>query len=302
MHPGKLGTVKFTAAAVQVAPTKANYAANLAKVGEAVAEAMAADADLIVFPETALTGYFLEGGVGEVAVTAEQVANDVAKAVGNRPRPVDVVVGYYESSNGNLYNSASHVSVENGKGSLLHTHRKFFLPTYGVFDEERFVSRGRDISTYETRFGRMATLICEDVWHSIVPTIAVLKGALVINAVAASPARGFSGDTIGNVETYHRIVSAYCHEHGVWSVNAMLVGFEGGKGFTGGSVIANPMGEIVAEGPVGEEYVLTSEVDLDLVGTARESSPFISDLLSAFEDVAREIEDINRTGNEGNPR
>lgn len=76
---------------------------------------------------------------------------------------------------------------------MVHVHRKVFLPTYGVFDEERYLARGRRVEAFRTRFGRAALLICEDFWHSITATIAALDGAEVIYVPSASPARGFQG-------------------------------------------------------------------------------------------------------------
>jgi N-carbamoylputrescine amidase len=286
--------VKFTAAAVQIAPKKGDYAANLARVAESALQASEQGADLAVFPETCLSGYFLEGGVADIAASSEQVAKDLWNATrGGLRGSLDVALGFYERAGGNLYNSAAHIELSTEGHRLRHVHRKFFLPTYGVFDEERFVGRGRDISSYETRLGRFALLICEDIWHSVSATIAALKGAQIIVAIAASPARGFSGNEIQNLKTYHDLLKAQSLEHGVWSVNSMLVGFEGGKGFTGGSVICDPFGAVVAEGPVGDEHMLLAEVDLDAIAVARQKSPLISDLVSVLEDITREIDEVN---------
>jgi predicted amidohydrolase len=248
-----------------------------------------------VFPEAALSGYFLEGGVSDVAVTAQQLAGDLHERLSDLSSPIDAIIGFYEKSGGNIYNSAAHIEFGKAGPKVLHVHHKFFLPTYGVFDEERFVARGRDISAYDTRFGRFATLICEDVWHTVTPMIAALKGARVIAAIAASPARDFSGKTIGNLETYRKLVTAFAEEHGVWAINSMLVGFEGGKGFTGGSIIADPFGRVVAEGPIGEEHILIGKVDLELIDIARAKSPLIADLESVLEDIAREIDEVNNS-------
>ncbi|MCH8274834.1 MAG: beta-ureidopropionase [Armatimonadetes bacterium] len=286
--------MKFTAAAVQIAPVKADYAANIERVAEAAVRCSADGADLAVFPETVLSGYFLQGGVAEVAVTAEQAKADLAERLtGKIERPLDVVVGFYERHDGHIYNCAAHISFSPSDAEILHVHRKFFLPTYGVFDEERFVARGRDISAYSTRFGRFAMLICEDTWHSVTATIAALKGAQTIVAVAASPARGFSGESFANLDHYRRLLRAISEEHGLWTINAMLVGFEGGKGFTGGSVIVDPFGKIVVEGPATEEFILSAEIDLAEVARAREKFPMLADLVSVLEDVAREMQEVN---------
>jgi predicted amidohydrolase len=75
----------------------------------------------------------------------------------------------------------------------------------------------------------------------------------------------------------------------------MLVGFEGGKGFTGGSIIADPVGSVVAEGPIGEEHILIGKVDLELIDIELAKSPLIADLESVLEDIAREIDEVNNS-------
>ncbi|MDQ2985797.1 MAG: beta-ureidopropionase [Armatimonadota bacterium] len=294
--------VTFIAAAVQLAPSKANYEHNLDRVAEAALKAQEAGADLVVFPEAATTGYFLEGGVGDVAVPAVQLAADLSARLSGLVGALDVVLGFYESDHGHIYNAAAHLAFGSRRDAgapsgsnveVLHVHRKFFLPTYGVFDEERFVSRGRDVSVYDTRLGKFSLLICEDVWHSVTPMIAALKGATVLVTIAASPARGFRGDKPANLDAYHRLLRGISEEHGVFVINSMLVGFEGGKGFTGGSVVVNPLGEVIAEGPLAEEFMMTAEIDMDLVEIARKKSPLLADLVSVLEDVTREIDDVN---------
>src|SRR5207244_2354296 len=76
---------------------------------------------------------------------------------------------------------------------IRHVHRKVFLPTYGVFDDARFVEAGHHIAAFDTRYGRAAILICEDAWHGISGTVAALDGAQVVYVISASPARGVHG-------------------------------------------------------------------------------------------------------------
>jgi predicted amidohydrolase len=170
---------------------------------------------------------------------------------------------------------------------MVGVYQKFFLPTYGVFDEERFVTRGRDLCILETRFGKLSLLICEDVWHGVMPTLCAVNGAQVILVPAASPARGFAGVDIENLDRYRRLFRAISEEHGVYCANCQLCGFEGGKGFIGGSMIIDPTGRVVAEAPVAEEAMIVSEIDLELVAIARAQSPLISDLQSVWEEVRR---------------
>ena len=118
----------------------------------------------------ALTGYFLEGGVRDNAVTAGTLARDLDRGLsGSRfvPRPLDVALGFYEIWNNKLYNSAMYVTLGEASRTIRHVHRKIFLPTYGLFDEERFVERGREVRAFDTSWGRAAMLVCEDAWHSL---------------------------------------------------------------------------------------------------------------------------------------
>src|SRR6266446_7447846 len=184
-------------ALAQIRPTKGDYGANLQRIGgvlEQVAK-LDAPADLVVFPEAATSGYFVEGGVRDVAVTAGTLFRDLAAqhATAKAP-PIDVAVGFYEVFQNRFYNSCLYASLGSASPGIRYVHRKVFLPTYGVFDEERFVERGREVHAFDTAWGRVAILICEDAWHSITGTIAALDGAQVVIVPSASPARGTGMD------------------------------------------------------------------------------------------------------------
>jgi NAD+ synthetase len=244
----------------------------------------------VVFPETATSGYFVEGGVKELAVTAGTLARDLAAAY--QGPTIDVVVGFYERFQNHIYNSALYVTLNRKKPAVRHVHRKVFLPTYGVFDEERFVDRGQDgVRSFETGWGgKAAILICEDAWHSLAATVAALEGAQLIIVPSASPARGLDEEEAcdgeatlpASVVRWERIVRGIAEEHGVFVALANLVGFEGGKGFPGASVLVDPTGRLIARGPLFDEALLTADIDLDSLTTARSDSPLLADLQSAL--------------------
>src|SRR5437870_2273803 len=298
-------------ALAQLRPKKGDYAANIEKIGGVLAQLATLEppVDLVVFPETATSGYFVEGGVRDVAVTGGTLFRDLSLAhEAAKAPPIDVAVGFYELFQNRYYNSCLYASLGNalsgnassgnaspgiaspGNASpdlappgIRHVHRKVFLPTYGVFDEERFVERGRDIRAFDTRRGRAAILICEDAWHSVSGMIAALQGAQLVIVPSASPARGTGTDEEGtrlpaSVVRWERIVRGIADEHGVWVALAGLVGFEGGKGFPGASVLVNPSGEIVLRGPLFEEAVLTYDLDFDETTRARAEAPLLADL------------------------
>lgn len=280
----------FTVACAQIAPKKAQVQTNLDTIANAIMQASSQGADLVVFPEGATTGYFLEGGILESSLTEEDLYESLKKRLGKQTKPVDAVVGFYQQKDGNLYNAVAY--LEFGEtGRVVQTYRKFFLPTYGLFDEERFASRGRDLAVFDTRFGKAALLICEDAWHSILPTLCAVRGAQMIITPAASPGRGFSSNQVENLNRYERLMQAIAEEHGVYCINCQLCGFEGGKGFVGGSMVVDPFGKLIAQGPVNEEHILMAEIDLDLVQVARAQTPLISDLQSAWNDIKRIVDE-----------
>ena len=287
----------------QFTPRKGEYAANLTRLADLFVQMDAIDPrpQLLCLPESALTGYFLEGGVREVAVTAGQLAHDLNELYRERvgsPRRLDVVVGFYEEFENKLYNSALYVTLGGSEPGVRHVHRKIFLPTYGMFDEERFVERGRELRAFDTDWGRAAMLVCEDAWHSITGTIAALDGAQVIFLLAAPPARGpwpqLTGDPAvpSSVNRWERLARDIAEEHGVHVVLSNLVGSEGGKMFPGASMVMGPKGDLRVRGPLWEEAIVTSELDLEDVTRARADMPLIADLEVMMPHLVTNIERI----------
>ena len=288
-HPAAART-RCDVAILQIKPRKGEYRHNFQAVGEIFTQLSGAPPDLIVLPEAALTGYFLEGAVYDLARPAAAFAADLAdawKSTG-RAAPVDIAAGFYENDSGTYYNSALYIEVTETGHRIAHVHRKMFLPTYGVFDEERFLSRGRKLSVFETRFGRMALLICEDMWHSIMPTIAAIKGARCLIVPSAAPGRGVEAeesDELESITVWRSLLSAAASEHGVFLIYAGLTGFEGGKGMTGSSCIIDPRGKIIVKAPALGSCILRAKLDLQEVDAARAGLPLLGDLSAALPDL-----------------
>ncbi len=277
-------------AIVQTKPRKGDVEANLHEL-HAVFAQLAAEPepyDLAIFPEAALTGYFLEGAVYELAFEATALAKKLHEAWAvTGHAPLDVAIGFFENAAGTYYNSAMYVSLSSEGAEIVHVHRKLFLPTYGVFDEERFLSRGKRLAAFDTRLGRMAILICEDAWHAIVPTLAAIRGAQVLIIPSASPGRGLAGTTgeLENVGTWRNLLASYAVEHGVFVFYAGLVGFEGGKGMSGSSMVIDPFGTTLATLPALGAQILRATIDLSDVEVARASLPLLGDLAAVLPDL-----------------
>ena len=280
----------------QLQPRKGEYTANVQRVGEVLASLDEASPrpQVVHLPETVLSGYFVEGGAREVAVTAGTLANDLDGAfaeahqkVHGGGRPIDVIVGFYERWRETLHNSVAYVRLGDGSPQILHVHRKAFLPTYGLFDEERFVERGHDLRAFDTPWGRAAMLVCEDAWHSLSGAIVALDDAEVIFISTATPARGAQKpeeQTPGpaNAARWERLVRDIAEEHGVFVSLANLVGSEGGKVFAGCSCVFGPRGDLRVRGPAWEEAALLATLDLSDIRRARADAPLLADLRTAL--------------------
>lgn len=278
---------------VQFRPRKADPSGNLASVRQTVA-ATGGGFDLLVFPEAALTGYFLEGGVLEGALTLEQVAGGLGPPTADAP---DVVLGFYERWQHRLHNSAAWFTPEGEGWRAVHVHRKLFLPTYGVFDEGRFVEAGRDLRAFDTRLGRFGLLVCEDAWHSLPPAVLALDGAEVVVVVSASPARGFEpgpGGRPGNLRRWEALAPGIAMEHGVFVLVSQLVGSEGGKLFPGGAMAVGPDGAVLARGPLMEEEVVPAVLDGGEIERARFHAPLLADLEMMLPHLGRALDRVGR--------
>ena len=292
----------LTFAVAQFKPLKGEYAANLAHLGELFAQldTLEPRPQLVHLPETALTGYFLEGGVRDNAVTAGQLARDLDetyRGAVHGPRTLDVVIGFYEVWDNKLHNSAMYVTLGAGEPVVRHVHRKAFLPTYGLFDEERFVEQGHDIRAFDAPWGRSAMLVCEDIWHSLSATLVALDGAQLVFVCSAAPARGpwpKSDDVPGpaSLSRWERLIRDNAEEHGMFISLAHLLGSEGGKVFAGGSMVAGPRGEVRVRGPLWDEAIVSVTIDLDDMTRARTDMPLIADLETMLPHMLRTLDRI----------
>lgn len=276
----------FRLASVQFRPDMGRISDNLDRMAEIVHQAVADEgASLVVFPETAVSGYYVQGGAVENALSAEELKGELESRLNGVD--VDLLIGFYEKADGQPFNSAGYFEFCGVSSRTVGVYHKFFLPTYTVFDEDRYVAKGNELGVFETRLGKIGVLICEDAWHSVLATLLALKGAQMICTLVASPARGFQGEAPSNVERYERMVRAMSEEHGLFAVSSMLTGFEGGKGLVGGSVIFDPLGERLAKGEILDEHMVAADIDFDMIEMARAKAPLLADLKGNWETVLK---------------
>lgn len=275
----------------QTKPRKNQLAANVARLKRALVP----EADVMLFPETALSGYFLEGGVAEAALSRSELAEALGRPPGGCA--CDVAVGFYEKDRQGLYNSLAYLAPREDRYDVVHVHRKVFLPTYGLFDEARFVVPGSDVRAFDTRFGRMGMLVCEDLWHGLPAAVLALDGAEVILCAAASPARGFPGQeeagrkaAPANLAAWNQVGSRTAREHGVFVAVSQLAGSEGGKVLSGGSAAWGPDGALVARGPLFASGSALAPLPMEDIARIRAKAPYLARLRAALPDLRRSLD------------
>lgn len=248
--------------------------ANLAKHLDFIARAREQAVDLLVFPELSLTGYNLQDLTFEVA-TPPGKDSPIFGPLYEASREMDIVVGYVDEDRRARFSiAAAYLS----RGELLHVHRKVYLPTYTLFDEGRYFDPGDDVRAFDTRFGRIGMLICEDFWHASPPYLLWQDGADVLIMMSASPGRGLDeGQKLGSVRWVERVLQAYAGQFTDVVVHANRVGVEDGLIFWGGSLAYGPDGELIAQAPYLDEDLLTVPIDLNSLHRQRSRLPLLRD-------------------------
>ena len=271
-------------ALAQVAPWLGHPDRNLALHLEQITQARQAGADMIVFPELSLTGYFVRDMVPDLALPSS--APEIARLL-EAAGPMAVIAGFVEeSSRHRYYNSAFY-----GEGGhVAHVHRKVYLPTYGLFDEQRYFAAGNRIRAFQTaRFGRVGILICEDFWHLSAASIMQAEEVDLLVCVANSPARGVEGPKIRVAETYDHLTRAYAQLLGAVVVLVNRVGFEDGLCFWGGSTAVGPDGQTLCQAPLFDQALPLAELDPGELRRQRLVAPLARD-----ERLLLTIEEFNR--------
>jgi NAD+ synthase (glutamine-hydrolysing) len=222
---------------------------NATRIADRLADAVAAGADLVLFPELALTGYPPEdlllrpGFIRAARRTLEELAAGSGDCV--------ALIGAPELDS-DLFNACFVLAA----GRIQGVYHKRFLPNYGVFDENRYFAAGRDLLLL--RFGEVVVgpTICEDIWQPGPPaTDLALAGAQLLVNISASPFH------VGKGRQREEMIRVRAQDSSCFVALCNAVGGQDELVFDGGSVVFADDGELVARAPSFEEALLV--VDLD---------------------------------------
>jgi predicted amidohydrolase len=279
--------MKFTLALAQINTCLGDLDANLAKHLDLARQAHADGADLLVFPELSLTGYVLQDLAPTVALhptPEDPIFGPLLEA----SQGLDLVVGFVdEDRRHRIFIAAAYLSV----GQVLHVHHKVYLPTYGLFDEGRFFSWGDAVRAFDTRFGRLGMLICEDFWHASPPYLLWLDGADLLLFSSASPGRGLEAEPrLRSARWVEHINRAYASLFTSFVAHANRSGFEDGLNFWGGSTVFDPDGDLLVQAPYHQEALVMTEIDMNQLRRTRTRLPLLRDERTGL--MQRELERI----------
>ncbi len=209
------------------------------------------ESDLIVFPELSLNGYLLQDKLDEDAWSLSELDKLCVLS-----KNIDIAVGAAIREGVTFRNSALFFS----QGKLINQHNKVHLPNYGMFEEARYFNAGVGFESFDTHHGKIATLVCEDLWHASVHQQLFIQNPDYIIALVASPARGFDDDGLLIEDQWHALIKSAALHCDAKVIFVNRVGFEDGLGFWGGSCIVDKNAKIIHKLPHYETITKTFEI------------------------------------------
>ena len=282
------------AAIYQTNPQLLDLKANLEEVITKIHQGVENGADLIVFPELALTGYFVGDRYHEVALRLD--SREIKKVL-SATKGTAAIVGFIEESPSmNFYNSAL-VAVD---GELLFAYRKLNLPNYGLFEERKFFAPGKKVPVFKLNDFYIAVFICNDLWHPSLPYLGVTQKADIFVSIFNSSEESM-GSEFNNIDSWGIINTFYSRVFGIFNLCANRVGEEKFPErrstpttppkktlkkerrketrttfrFWGGSEIINPFGKRIVKAALYEPDQIFGEISRDLLRRKKILLPYL---------------------------
>ncbi len=240
-------------ALAQINPTVGDLKGNAETISAWIQKARAAGADLVAFPELALTGYPPEDLLLKPSFIRDNLA--VLQELVAETRGIAAVIGFVDLQ-GDIYNSAAFAH----DGRLHGVYHKVYLPNYGVFDEERYFQRGRRCPIFELDGVRVGLSICEDMWYPSGPvSLQAQHGAELLVNINGSPFHA------GKQRSRATMVATRAMDSRAFVAWVNTVGGQDELIFDGNSAVFSPDGDVIAQAPSFEEHLLVADVDVGSV-------------------------------------
>ena len=251
----------FRLALAQINPTVGDLEGNSQKILQFIEEARSLGADLVAFPEMAITGYPAEDLLYKTSFLQDNLK--AMRRVVQASKGLAVVVGFVDAD-GDIYNAAA-VAHD---GELVGVYHKMYLPTYGVFDEDRYFRRGDTCPVYTINGVGVGVNICEDAWYPLGPMVVQRDaGAEVIVNINASPYHA------GKQKERESMMHTRATDNGLYVAYLNAVGGQDELVFDGASLIYDPTGKLIARGQEFEEDLVVADLEIDAVMRSRLRDP-----------------------------
>lgn len=250
--PSQPAPVSLRVAIAQVNTIVGDFKYNADQVKAGIKKARQQQADVVLFPELTLTGYPPEDLLLKKSFIEKNQAT--LKSLVPHSKGITAVVGYVESANKALFNSAA--LMANGK--LLGSYRKMVLPNYGVFDEKRYFKEGTVPVRFTQNGVTLGLTVCEDIWFADGPGRALCQDAdvdVLLN-ISSSPYHK------GRGQARQEMIRSRARQYKAFVVYGNLIGGQDELVFDGQSLIFGPGGKPLAHGNSFAEEMIFADLEI----------------------------------------
>jgi len=259
--PGRQQALSVRVALAQINSTVGDLDGNTARIIEGIDQAVAHGADIVLFPELAISGYPPEDLLLRPRFISENQCS-LHRIAEHTNGPL-VVVGFIDSDS-DVYNAAAILH----NGDIVGIYHKAFLPNYGVFDENRYFRAGHQCPVFNYGGIGIGVTICEDIWYEGGPaSIQASHGAEIVLNLSASPYHRGKGDS------RRQMLATRARDNVCVFAMCNLVGGQDELVFDGDSMIVDEQGSVLAAGKAFEEDLVIADVQVESVFRARLHDP-----------------------------
>ncbi|MEJ7606735.1 MAG: carbon-nitrogen hydrolase [Bryobacteraceae bacterium] len=274
---------KFRVGLAQFACSK-DANGNLEKAIESIREAAAQGAEIVCLPELFRSQYFCREENADLFDLAESIPGPSTEAIGKvaEEHSVVVIASLFERRAAGLYHNTA--AVVNADGSLLGIYRKMHIPDDPLYYEKFYFTPGdTGFLNFDTRYGRIGTLVCWDQWYPEAARLSSLSGANILfypTAIGWHPAEKEEYGA-AQLDAWQTMQRAHAISNGIYVCAVNRIGFEGpqdsGLEFWGSSFVSDPFGRVMAQASVDKEEVIVVECDPRKMDEVRRNWPFLRD-------------------------
>ncbi|MGA1864456.1 MAG: NAD+ synthase [bacterium] len=238
-------------ALAQINTTVGHIRGNMAKIIHQIRCARDKNADIVTFPELTISGYPPEDLLLRPGFLRDN--HDALLEIVRETQGITVVLGFPDTIDGRVYNSAALIHNSNWIG----TYHKIELPNYGVFDEKRYFHSGEGTLFFDMGGVRILVTICEDIWirYGKVEQSAIKHHTNVVLNISSSPFYA------GKLEVRRKIISRFAQKTGAVVLYTNLVGGQDELVFDGGSLAMDSNGERLLSARRFEEDLVVADID-----------------------------------------